>query len=292
MSKKKKQEEEEGPEGPRCPMCREKLLFGPFETLTVKITQVMMTVILNTFGGCDDRFKDPNTGLFVAPQLEKGMSYATHPDFRGSVALACKFQGPHHCQSHACVRPFCNNSLTLKGCQCGSLTSEKKQLCRNATWGKEGEQQASGADECRKTKVKKQMPAPPAPAAPAPAPPAPAPEVICISVRNMSSMYECETIFRGTCFLDSDDEWYFHEKKVKTTAFGKHVYFANEEDDEEILGVITNHIEIDGWCISGKNIAGEERETWIPDLSLEPVYLVTDPIPDPITDPIPDPIPK
>ena len=183
MSKKKKQEEEEGPEGPsgpRCPLCREKLLFGSLER-TVKITQVMMTGFLNTFGGCDDRFKDPNTGLFVAPQLEKGMSYATHPDLRGSVALACKFQGPHYCQSHACSWPFCDNSLTLKGCQCDKLKPHQKQLCRNAIWGK-GEQQASGADECRKTKVKKQMPAAPAPAPPAPAPQAPpAPEVICIS---------------------------------------------------------------------------------------------------------------
>jgi hypothetical protein len=196
MSKKKKQEGEEGPTGPRCPMCRHPLLFGPLEPRTFKITQVMMTGILNTFGGCDGRFKDPKTGLFVAPQLEKGMSYATHQNFRGSVALACKFQGPHHCQRHACSRPFCDNSLTLKGCQCNKLTAHQKQLCRNAIWGKEGEQQASGADECRKTKVKKQMPAapapapaPPAPAPPAPAPPAPAPapqaspapEVICIS---------------------------------------------------------------------------------------------------------------
>ena len=97
----------------------------------------------------------------------------------------------------------------------------------------------------------------------------------------MSSMYERETTFRGTCFRDSDDVWHFHEKKVQTTAFGKRVYFANEDDDGEILGVITDHTDW-GWCISGKNLAGEERDTWIPVLSSEPVYLVTDPIPDPI----------
>ena len=131
MSKKKKQEEEEGPEGPsgpRCPMCREKLLFGPL-VRTVKITQVMMTGFLNTFGGCDERFIDHNTGLFVAPQLEKGMSYATHKDFRESVVLACKFQGPHYCQRQACSLPFCDNSLTLKGCQCDKLKPHQKQLC-------------------------------------------------------------------------------------------------------------------------------------------------------------------
>jgi hypothetical protein len=85
-------------------------------------------------------------------------------------------------------------------------------------------------------------------------------------------MYERET-FRGTCFLDSQGVWHFRNENVTTTAFGQCVYFANEE--EEILGVITEHTDW-GWCISGKNLAGEERETHIPDLSLEPVYLATD----------------
>jgi hypothetical protein len=89
-------------------------------------------------------------------------------------------------------------------------------------------------------------------------------------------MFERET-FRGTCFQDSDGVWHFHEENVQTTAFEQCVYVTNEEADEEILGVITEHTDW-GWCISGKNLAGEERETHIPDLSLEPVYLVIDPI--------------
>ena len=90
-------------------------------------------------------------------------------------------------------------------------------------------------------------------------------------------MFNRETTFRGTCFRDMKDQWHFYEKEVKTTAYHRRVYFANEEDDGKILGVIIDHTEW-GWCISGKNLAGEARETHIPDLSSESVYLVTDPV--------------
>jgi|LauGreDrversion4_2_1035121.scaffolds.fasta_scaffold991105_1 hypothetical protein len=178
MSKRKQEKEgqEEGQKGPTCPMCRDPLLFGSKDgskERTLKITREFMTGLMNTWGGCDSKFLNPKTNLLVAPKLEKGSAYATHPETQACVRWACKNQGPHQCQTHACVAPFCNNSLKQIGCQCGSLSADQKKMCRDATWSKEDDQQASGADKRRKVKVKEQMPAPPAPAPPAPAPPAP-----------------------------------------------------------------------------------------------------------------------
>jgi hypothetical protein len=93
----------------------------------------------------------------------------------------------------------------------------------------------------------------------------------------MSSMFEREATFRGICCQDIAGEWSFDDSPVKTRALYKRVLCMFKEDDEEILGVITDYDEICGWCISGHNFAGQDRETWIPVLSQEPVYLVTGP---------------
>ncbi len=169
MSKRK---QEEGHQC-QCPLCRHPLSFGPQER-TVTITPKFMTELMNKYGGCDSKFVNTGTKLFEAPRLKKGTTYASHPGTQATVQMACQIQGPHQCQMHRCVAPFCNNSLQSKGCQCMSLTSDQKKTLRDATWGVAGEQQASGADERRKVKVKEQMPALPAPALPAPSLPAPA----------------------------------------------------------------------------------------------------------------------
>ena len=88
-----------------------------------------------------------------------------------------------------------------------------------------------------------------------------------------------EATFYGTCFQDRQGKWHFDEQIVQTTALHKRVYFMDHEYDEEVIATIIYHSD-DGWCISGKNLAGEERETHIPDLSCYQVYLVTDPIHD------------
>jgi hypothetical protein len=93
----------------------------------------------------------------------------------------------------------------------------------------------------------------------------------------MSSMFEREATFRGICCQDIAGKWHFDDSPVKTTALYKRVLCMFEEDGGEIVGVITNYEEHDGWCIIGNNFAGKDRETWIPVLSREPVYLVTGP---------------
>jgi len=149
MSKQRQQEEGEEGEGPRCPMCRLPLFFGSLEP-TVKISRDWMTKMMHVYGGCGSKFLNPQTNCQEAPKLTRGQSYATHADTRASVQLWCKYEGPHGCQRLACSSPFCNNSVTPKGCQCGSLTWDQKQKCRDAIRSAEGKQQASGAGKRRK----------------------------------------------------------------------------------------------------------------------------------------------
>jgi len=147
MSKQRQQEEGEGP---RCPMCRLPLLVASTDgsvERTVKIHRKWMTEIMNKYGGCGSKFFNPQTNRQEAPELRKGQSYASHPDTRATVEIACKSQGPHHCQRHACSIPFCNNSVTPKGCHCGSLKWDEKQRCWDAISCMKREQQASCADK-------------------------------------------------------------------------------------------------------------------------------------------------
>ncbi len=88
-------------------------------------------------------------------------------------------------------------------------------------------------------------------------------------------MYERKATFYGTCREDSDGEWHFDDKKITTTALHRRVLYA-PDDDDAVVGVITEYVEVWGWCLSGKDFAGDEKEIHFENFVHDKVYLITD----------------
>jgi hypothetical protein len=115
---------------PRCPLCRlpfKKGFVDEKNTHTVTITQKQMTDWMNKYGGLGRKNVDPTTGKYIAPVLESGQAYATHPDTSWSVQNYCYLDGPHECRKHGLVNPWCMDALTEKGCQCASKSYSERQ---------------------------------------------------------------------------------------------------------------------------------------------------------------------